>query len=80
MEFPGPYDRRQLKDQLFLACINIYMILCISSINKKRQHMKICHRLLVRPKWNGQKVRSLRVKSASVEEQRKEGETKLKTR
>ena len=35
MKFPGHYDRKQLKDD-FSASISTCMILCISSINKKR--------------------------------------------
>ena len=58
-KFPSHYDRKQLKDRLFLACISIYTIPCISTINKKVQHMKICYLLLERQIQNGPKVRSL---------------------
>ena len=37
---PGHYDRKQLKDTLFLACISNYMIPCVSSINRMRQHIR----------------------------------------
>ena len=41
--------------------------------------MKICYQLLMKQKWNGQKVRSLsKLKSANVEEHREEGASELK--
>ena len=56
-KFPGCYYRNQLKDQLFLAHINIYMILCISTTNKKRQHYYYYLYIYLLPWYNIQILR-----------------------
>ena len=79
--FPGHYDRKQLKDQLFFGMHqHLHNSTHFLYKNKKRQHMKICCLPPEREKWTEQKVRSLlRVKGMSVEH-REEGTTELRSK
>ena len=81
MKFPGHYNRKQLRDQLFFGMHQqLHDSMCFLYTQEEVTYEDLLSATReAEMEWTESKI-SVRVKSASVEEQREEGVTGLKNK